>query len=83
MTDEATNPDTWAWRDLPVLRHAVRGVDDQPIIGIGAQEIEAATGLSHDDCTRAQKAIDAITGAGKKIGMAMAIAYATGQIPGH
>ena len=31
---------------------------------------------------RARKALDALTGAGKHIGLAVATAYATGQIPG-
>lgn len=35
-----------------------------------------------DTRTRARKALDALTGAGKHIGLAVATAYATGQVPG-
>jgi DNA-binding MarR family transcriptional regulator len=153
MTDASQQlPDTWSRRDLPVLREAARGVDDNPPpVGIRIQEIAEHSNLTVDDVykatkaleaaglievrwvhpatagrivqvsaharqlvgqwpseetglqrmiaalqaiaentqededtrTRAKKALDAITGTGKKIGLAMAIAYATGQIPGH
>jgi hypothetical protein len=50
-------PDTWATRDLPVLRAAVAGVDAEPIAGIRFAEIAAQTGLADEDVYRAAKAL--------------------------
>ena len=51
-------PDTWSWRDLPVLRAAVAGVDQTPIIGIELGAIVRQTGLNLDDVYRSSKALE-------------------------
>jgi hypothetical protein len=59
MTNTPANPDTWSWRDLPVLREAARGVDAEPILGIRLGEVAEATGLNNADVYRASKALQA------------------------
>jgi hypothetical protein len=55
---EPTNPDTWSARDLPVLRAAALGVDEDPNAGIRIHEIAERTGIDVDDVYRATRALD-------------------------
>lgn len=48
---------------------------------IAALEAIADHGNDEDTRTRARKILDGVSGTGKHIGLAMATAYATGQIP--